>query len=291
MGRRNLPPLNALRAFEAASRLNGFQPAAEELCVTPGAISQQVKRLEEWIGEVLFQRHVRGVSLTPTGAQLQPKLSRLMDQLEEITAAYKTPGRQNRLVINVLPAFAERWLMPRLKHFQKEHSDLEIEVRAEDALPSFSSGEIEVGLRYLDAPIAGLKCERILEEELFPVCAPDCASKLNPEDLHKQALLYDVAWKNDWPLWWQAAGLPGSPPQGTRFSLYNMAVQSAIDGGGIAMGHSALLERELESGVLVEPFDLRVEASGCYYLLWKPARDGEEQVKQFQKWVEAQINS
>ena len=282
---RKLPPLNALRAFEAAGRLGGFQPAAEELCVTAGAISQQVKRLEDWFGEALFQRHVRGVSLTPIGAQLQPKLSRLLDELAEVAMPRNDRARSKRLVINALPAFAECWLLPRLPEFQARHPEVEIELRAEDALPSFSGETAEVGLRYLDAPVSGLVCEKILEDEIFPVCSPERAETISLENLPCKQLLYDVAWKQDWPLWWQAAGLPGQPPEGTRFSLYAMAVKSALAGNGILMAHGALQARELNSGELVAPFDLKIRAAGAYYLFCPQAALFDETVQLFRTWI------
>ena len=282
---RKLPPLNALRSFEAAARLGGFQPAAEELCVTAGAVSQQIKRLEEWFGEELFQRHVRGVSLTPTGAQLQPKLTRLLDELAETVMPRNDRSRSKRLVINSLPAFAECWLLPRLPGFQSAYPDIEIELRAEDALPSFSGEEDQVGLRYLEGPVTGLECEKILDDEIFPVCSPDLAEGLKLTGLTEAQLLYDVAWKQDWSRWWKAAGLEGTPPQGTRFSLYAMAVKSALDGGGVLMAHGALLAGELNDGRLVMPFAQKLASRGSFYLLWQADSPPTESQQAFRDWI------
>lgn len=244
-----LPPLNALRAFEAAARLGGFARAAEELNVTPAAVAQQVKHLEQWAGVDLFRRTARGVVLTEKGVAVAGDLTRAFDGLGQAAQRLRSFDR-HRVHIAALPSVAQLWLGPRLPDLRRALPDIDISVTALESAPNLAREGFDITLFLEDRPHAGA----LARDVLLPVAAPLLAGRLaTPSDVAAQVALSDSAWPGDWPRWRRAAGLedPGRAPAGPVYSLYALAVEAALAGGGVLMGHDILVRAHLASGALV----------------------------------------
>ena len=254
------PPLNALRAFEAAARLGGFSNAAEELCVTPGAISQHVKALEDWVGAELFERRSQGVRLTPTGANVAPEFARAFDAVGEAVHLLRSRAKNRTLHIAALPGIAQLWLSPRLPEIRAEMPEIGLSVSATEHPPNLSREMFDLSL-FLRVP-TGLSRERELEKDvIFPVCSPEVATRLScPADLAGETLLHDALWPGDWSRW---AGVAASEltglDRGPSFSLYAIALEEAKNGAGVLIGHRCLVDKALQKGDLVAPFARPVE--------------------------------
>ncbi|EEA92972.1 LysR family transcriptional regulator [Pseudovibrio sp. JE062] len=249
------PPLNALRAFEAAARLGGFANAAEELSVTPGAVSQHIKALEEWVGADLFERRSQGVHLTELGQEIAPHFSKAFDELGNAVRQLRAKTSRKTIHIAALPSVAQLWLSPRLPKIRAALPDTNISVIALETPPNLDREIYDLSI-FIGKP-KGTAQERIIAEDLItPVCAPSTASLLQtPEDLEQTTLLHDAIWVEDWQLWANANApkLKGLN-QGPSYSLYAIALEEARNGAGVLMGHKALVEPSLQKGDLKAPF-------------------------------------
>lgn len=291
---RRLPPLNAVRAFEAAARHGSFLLAAHELRVTPGAISHQVKVLEGFLGVRLFHRLQRGIVLTEVGTNYLAGTRDAFDRLATATEQLAIGSRTRPLRISALPAFAEKWLVPRLQQFQEQHPEIDVRLAADAEVIDFVTRDYDVGLRYTDGRHPGLRVDLLLEEEIFPVCSPALLRGprplRRPADLAGQTLLYDVHWQEDWRLWLGAIGLSDlQPRQESRFTLYSMALEAAVRGGGVLIGHSAMIADDLAAGRLVAPFSERVPAPHAYYLAYPKWAEGRQAVQSFRSWLASAV--
>ncbi|MEM9839425.1 MAG: LysR family transcriptional regulator, partial [Pseudomonadota bacterium] len=207
---RKLPPLNALRAFEAAARHLSFSRAADELAVTPGAISQQMRILEDWLGTPLFKRDPRGISLTEAGLAALPHMREGFDRLLTGTRLMKSGTGPARVTVSVAPSFASKWLVPRLDVFQEQEPDIDIYVHADMDVVDFATADVDVAIRFGQGGYEGLVSERLMSESIVPVCAPSLAAKgeaLNePCDLLNHTLIHDDGdGVPTWPMWLRAA--------------------------------------------------------------------------------------
>ena len=250
------PPLNAMRAFEAAARHVSFVAAAEELNVTPGAISQHIKALEGWAGTSLFPRNAHGVTLTAAGVGLLPKFTAAFDSLADATHALRNLSPDTEFHIAALPALAQLWLPKRLSRVRAQFPHVKFSVTALEDPPSLSRDLFDLSI-FMGPhdPASTQIC--IQADEIAPVCAPLILERF--ESFSSCALLHDQTWINDWQLWSETVGLDiGNPRRGARFSLYSLAVEEAKAGAGILMGHLPLIEDALSSGALV-----RVDARTC----------------------------
>lgn len=255
------PPLNALRAFEAAARLGGFAAAAEELGVSPGAVSQHIRTLEDWTGTPLFDRRSQGVRLTEAGRKLRPTLTHAFDMLGMAVRDLRALRPQAVLHIAALPSIAQLWLQPRLPSLRAALPGVSLSVSAIETPPTLSRDLFDLTL-YMRDPDTAPTGLRVAPDALVPVCAPELAARLqNPADLSGETLLHDESWIQDWPTWAESTGttLPNAA-DGPRFSLYAMAVAEAKTGAGVLIGHEALLAPALADGSLVAPFPARVPA-------------------------------
>ncbi|WP_299353949.1 LysR family transcriptional regulator [uncultured Shimia sp.] len=246
------PPLNALRAFEAAARLGGFTRAADELCVTPGAVAQQVKQLEAWAGEPLFERRAHGVVLTPVGKTVGPLLETAFDALGDAVSALRQAATPQRIHIAASPAVAQLWLSPRLPELRQAYPALELSLTAMEHPPNLEREQFDIALFMVPegAP------HQIATDVVRPACSPQLAENLRkPHDLLNVPCLADSVWVGDWDLWLaqNAADLTGRL-RGPSYSLYALAVQEAVNGGGVLMGHECLIAPLVEAGRLVYPF-------------------------------------
>jgi len=253
------PPLNALRAFEAAARLGGFASAADELCVTPGAISQHVKALEEWAGAHLFNRRSQGVVLTPLGEHVAAEFSTVFDQMGQAVQTLRSQAAPEKIHIAALPSIAQLWLLPRLPGIRLAVPDALISVTTMEHRPNFRREPFDFSIFFEERP-APAGSIKICDEAIYPVCAPSIASRLtHPRDLAVETFLHDAAWSADWDLWLEAA-LPNVnvDTSGPIFSLYSLALEEAKNGAGVLIGHEPLVSALLESGDLIAPFKKRI---------------------------------
>ena len=249
------PHLNAMRCFEAAARLNGFATAAEELSVTPGAVSQQVKALEDWVGAPLFERRSQGVILTPLGTSVLNEFSDAFDALGSALNRLRAVAPKAAINIAALPSVAQLWLSPRLPAIRAAFPDHVISITALEKPPNLMREMFDMSI--FVGPSSGAPFQHILEQDIiFPVCAPAVASRLHaPADLTGETLIHDAVWDDDWRRWLDQAGCPMiEGKDGPVFSLYSIALDEARNGAGVLMGHKALVERYLRSGELVAPF-------------------------------------
>lgn len=249
--------LNALRALEAAGRLGSFAAAARELGVTPGAITAHVKALEADLGAPLFQRTSREVRLTPVAKRVLPELTAAFDALGAASQSLRREAAPRTVHIATLPAVAQLWLSPQLPELRRMDPDITISITAMEDPPNLKRAQFDLCLFYGRAS----QGEVVAHDSLVPVCAPHVAEDLRAlADLHDVSCLSDAVWAQDWALWLSEAGPEASKitPRGPVFSLYALALEEAVNGAGVLMGHSILVERDLASGRLVAPFERRV---------------------------------
>lgn len=289
--KRVLPPLNALRAFEAAGRLGSFKEASAALHVTHGAVSQQVRLLEEWLGAALFERHNRRVTLTPAAKAYLAEIGPLFEQLAQATARYGVPGPVSRtLSVNAPATFTLRWLVPRLAKFRAEHPDVEIKVETSNGPLESLKDDHDLIIRGGPDTFYGYAMRPFLTEERLPVCSPALLQRQPlgvPGDLRHQTLLHTSSLPRLWPDWLASAQIPGLSPAATlTFDHFFLTLQAAIDGIGIAMGPTSLVSDDLAAGRLVAPFAGPRLPSRSYCAYVPDEKRGDELVGLFQSWLE-----
>lgn len=256
--RPKMPPLNSLRAFEAAARLNSIAAASVELCVTPAAVAQQVKSLELWAGQKLFDRHPQGVELTHLGANVLADFSAAFDALGCAVQRLRVEASPLEVRIAALPSVAQFFLSPSLPAIRQAMPDLSVSVSALETKPNLVREPFDLAIFYApsDQHDEGLAVGRDL---IFPVCAPSIGQHLKSvDDLVGQTFLHDSTWQHDWQNWLDAAGSSLNVP-GPHYSLYSLALEECRNGAGILIGHEALVRNALDDGSLVAPFSLKVQ--------------------------------
>jgi LysR family transcriptional regulator, glycine cleavage system transcriptional activator len=289
--KRTLPPLNALRAFEAAGRLGSFKEAAAELHVTHGAVSQHVRLLEEWFGASLFERHNRRVVLTPAAEAYLAEVGPLFEQLSQATARYGLLETVSRtLSVNAPATFTLRWLVPRLAKFRAEHPDVDVKVETSNE-PVESLKEIyDVVIRGGPDTFYGYSMRLFLSEERLPVCSPALLQRLplrTPDDLRQHTLLHTSSLPRLWPDWLARAQISALRPAATlTFDHFYLTLQAAIDGIGIAMGPTALVSDDLAAGRLVAPFTGPRLPSRSYCTYVPDGRSADDVIVLFRSWLE-----
>ena len=288
---KRLPPLSALRPLEAAARLESFSRAADELHLTHGAVSRQVRALEEHLGAALFTRHGKRVALTPTGRVFA---ERIRAALEEIARAADEAGgskRDNRLTVSVLPSFASRWLMPRLIRFMDAHPKIEVNVIASTAHANFAAEEVDVAIRFGRGPWPPLSCEHFLDDEYFPVASPRIRRGRLPKEPKDLADFRMIREDRDyWQEWLRAARVDLEvPPTGPLFNDSTYSLQAAARGEGIALARRSIVAEDLERGTLVKLFDVSVPSRESYWFVSPKALAETPRVKAFRDWVKAEL--
>lgn len=292
--RRSLPPIRALRAFEAAARHLSFAQAAAELGVTPGAISHQIKTLEAWLDAPLFYRLTRSLRLTEAGEAALPLLTEGFDRLADGAAKMRSSTDENLLTISVSPGFGSLWLVPRLDRFRRQYPDIELRLDGTDRLVDVSRGEADVAIRYGPGGYDRVVSQRLFSMRATPVCSPDLIMNgpelLTPADLVHFSLLH-VDWKEaegSWRTWLLASGAKGVDPfKGPRFTKEEMAVRAALDGEGIALIGDQMAADHIASGRLVRPFSAEMSTPlvFAYYLLLPKDRQGVRKIASFRDWL------
>ena len=287
--RRRLPPLGAVRAFEAAARHLSFTHAAEELYVTHGAISHQVRDLERYLGCALFRRLHRRIVLTEAGEALFAKV-RLAFDLLEVTAAQVAAAHTRRpLVVSCIATFSMRWLMPRLHQFTARHPDIDIRLCAPDSPVEFPRDDVDLSIRAGPPDESeGMEQRAFLEEEFGPVCSPTLAQRCpltRPEDLHRHTLLHTDTRRHAWHEWLHVTGVAGiDPTAGQHFETFYFLLQAAVSGFGVAIGPHPLVADDIATGRLVAPFGFAPHGLSMY-VSYAKARATDPQLIAFRDWL------
>ena len=286
---RRLPPLNSLRAFEAAGRHLSFTRAAGELTVTQAAISHQVKTLEEYLDVALFRRLPRKLELTRAGNLLLPVVRSSFDSISHSVAELLTLTARSELTVRLAPSFAAKWLSPRLESFRQLHPHIELSLTHSNEVVDFRRQAIDLAVTYGKGEWPDRVAERVLTLDFFPVCAPGFLKGPHPltsaSNLCHHKLLHDSNYKN-WTAWVELAGLNDvDPKHGTVMDDTNVLMQAAKDGLGVALGSSSFIAGDLASGRLVNPFGPVLRDDRAYYVVCPLANLERPAVRDFRNWL------
>jgi LysR family glycine cleavage system transcriptional activator len=294
---RRLPPLTALRAFEAAARQVSFARAADELHVTPAAISQQIKLLEDHLGTPLFRRG-KTLALSESAQTVLPLISEAFDQLEKAMNRLRSGDAGGPLVVSTPPVFAARWLVPRLEDFHQRHPEVELRLLATSRLVDFTLEDVDVAIRFGVPPFAGLHAESLMPESIVPVASAALAQTIHqPVDLLRCTLLHDEshAWDPafpDWETWLLSLGVRSETALRIRyFSDSNLTIQAAMSGLGVALAWHSLVVDELRSGRLVQLFGHALATKQGYHLVTTTNRLNLSKVNAFREWLHSQTQA
>ncbi|MCW8206949.1 transcriptional regulator GcvA [Verminephrobacter aporrectodeae subsp. tuberculatae] len=289
-----LPPLNGLKVFEIAARHLSFSRAAQELCVTNAAVSHQIKQLEEFLGLRLFDRRNNQLGLTCAGERYAPRVREALRALQSATDRLLS-DRTAPLRVGVPPVFGEKWLVPRLYRFFNRHPEISIDV-ASATTPDLRACDLLVADRRMDAP--GLVTEHLVATDFFPVCAPALHAGLRaPRDLAHFTLLHDrnpsrSGLHPSWPQWLAEVGEQTvNASRGLGFSETSMGLQAAIDGQGIALGQSLLVDYDIAAGRLVRALDVDTPMRLAYYLIFFADAQERPELKAFRRWLQDEIEN
>lgn len=286
-----LPPLKALRAFEAAGRHLSFTRAANELHVTQAAVSHQIKALETWLDIPLFKRLNRALLLTEAGQHYLLSVRKALEILADATQQIVAAGGGAPLTISVMPSFGAKWLVSRLPRFGRLHPDIDLRFSADDSLVDFTRDDVDIAIRYGRGVWPGLDAALLMRQDVFPVCSPRLVKEgphplRAPEDLRHHVLLHERPASYDWRTWLLAAGVEGVDPiRGPSYSHAHVLLQATIDGQGVALGATPLVDDDLEAGRLVKPFALTLPGDWAYYVVCAQDRRDEPDIRAFRDWI------
>jgi LysR family glycine cleavage system transcriptional activator len=289
---RRLPPLNALKAFEAAARHESFTRAAEELCVTQGAVSHQVKALEAELGLKLFNRERQRLLITEAGRAYLAVVRDAFDRIGDGTERLLQRQRGGALTVSTSPNFAAKWLVHRLGRFAEAHPEIDLRVSASLHHVDFAREDIDLAVRHGDGTDSGLHVTRLCAEELFPACSPKLLVGRNPlrkpTDLARFPLLH-VNDRQGWSQWLDFAGVAGvDPSRGPVLNQASMAIDAAVDGQGVVLARTALAAWDLIGGRLVRPFDIAMPVPYAYWIVCSKAVAKLPKIVAFSEWLLAE---
>ncbi len=297
---RRIYPLNSLRAFEVSARHLSFVKAAEELYVTPAAISHQVKRLEEYLGLQLFRRLSRGLLLTETGQVLLSELREVFLRLDEAMERVLKSDARGALTISVAPMFAIKWLVPRLQEFNALHPDIDVRISSNVGVVDFQRDAFDAAVRLGQGHYPGLETVKLFDESVTAMCSPRFLEGLDqlhsPADLCRHVLLHDDSMGFDpaaptWETWLRAAGAQGvDTSRGPHFSQPDHALQAAIDGAGVVLGWRYLAADDIAAGRLVQPFGHTLPLGSAFYLVYPAAYVNRPKIVDFRHWLTQETN-
>lgn len=292
----NIPPLKSLQAFEAAARHESFLIAAEELCVTPGAVSRHVKLLEHYLGVSMFMRRSNGVALSPEGRTYADKIIAIFHMIADVTGEAREAETPKNMVISTLPAFSESWLNKRLSSFQKTFPGIDLQIESHDNQTVLQNTDIDAWIHFSDGNHPGFDVTYLTSEALVPVCSPTLRDTLPNEpsaaQLVEMPLLHDVNWGDDWGNWASAMGIgQENLSTGMRFALYSGVIQSAIEGLGVAIGHKSMIQDELSDGRLIELSNLSYLPSRSFHLIVPTAKLRMNRIKKLKAWFTSEAQT
>lgn len=285
-----LPPLHSLRAFEAAGRLQSIRKAAEELFVTPGAVSRQVQSLEAFLGVKLFRRDPREIVLTAEGEQYLAAVAQSLDIVRDATQRLTGKRAVEVVRLRAYTTFAMKWLIPRLSSFHDANPEVEVRLETSNEAVSFEREAVDCAIRLGDGQWSGVETDRVLDNRLVPMCSPALAAR-NPlqtvSDLGRVRLLHSMIRPDDWRHWLRAAGAHEIDPySGDKFASSTLAYQATLEGFGVMIAQRALFADDVAAGRLVCPFDLELDmGSHTYYLLYPQNRLRKPAFRRFRLWL------
>ena len=284
-----LPPLNALRAFEASARQLSFTRAAEELFVTQAAISHQIKALEDNLGIKLFMRKNRSLLLTEEGQSYYLDIKDVFNALHDATERLLARGAKGAITVSLQPSFAIQWLVPRLNTFNLLHPDIDVRIKAVDQPENSLTEDVDLAIYYGRGRWKGIHAEQLHTEYLIPVCSPLLLSGTKPlsliDDLANHTLLHDAS-RRDWKRWFKYVDFKGgNVNHGPIFSHSAMVLQAAIHGQGVALAHSVLAKPDIDSGRLVCPFKEVLISKNSYYIVCREQQLELGKIAAFREWV------
>jgi LysR family glycine cleavage system transcriptional activator len=290
---RRLPSLNALKAFEAAARSESFTRAAQELHVTQGAVSHQVKALEAALGIKLFSRERQRLVMTEAGRDYLAVVRDALDRIAAGTERLMQRQSAGVLTVSISPDFAAKWLVYRLGRFAESHPEIDLRVSAAADHVDFAREDVDVAVRHGDGKWPGLDVVHLCSERLFPVCSPKLVAGRNriiaASDLLKFPLLRLDDWKT-WTKWFAAAGVVDPVAHGPVLNRASMLIDAAVDGQGIALARTALAAWDLINGRLVRPVDVSLKMSNTYWIVCPKATSTVPKIATFRKWLLAEAN-
>ncbi|MCW9034443.1 MAG: transcriptional regulator GcvA [Rhodospirillales bacterium] len=295
-----LPPLNGLRSFEAAARHNSFKSAAQELNVTPAAISHQVKNLELFLGVELFERMPRGLKLTEAGRGYLPGLTAGFETLVKAGSRLKEKGVEGRLSISALASFGKVWLIPRIPRFLERYPDLSVDIFYDETSVDFRKDPFDIGIRYGLGIYPGLYSKLIMTEEVYPVCSPMLLNGPHPltkfSDLKNFELVHDCAAltmepSTTWGFWLAQEGVKGiEPNKGLGVSDSNALIDLLLTGYGVGIGRSSMTKEHLAAGRLVRPFAESRPSEFSHFVVTPEPSMEQPKVKAFFDWVQEEVD-
>jgi len=284
-----LPSISGLRSFEAACRYLSFNQAAEELNVTPGAVSRQIKTLEQFLGKSLFHRHHKSVELTAVGRQYLAEISLPLEKISAATNRLRSGPTRNVISICAYPTFAIRWLIPRWPALYEAFPDIDVQLTTTLNPADFEEQGFDITIHVAPegATRRGYNIDKLLDVTTYPVCSPELAQRIKtPEDLAQVKLLHESPRPTDWPRWCAQAGVTGIDPNGgMNFESANMALHAAMEGLGVAMGIDALVKDDIENGKLVRLFEFS-RLSNFPFQLVTPLRNAKHpKLQALREWL------
>jgi LysR family glycine cleavage system transcriptional activator len=296
----HLPPLSALRAFEAAARLVSFSRAADELHVTPAAVSHQIHALEQDLGVKLFNRLNRSIELTASARVLLPGLTEAFAGIQSSVRRLRAHNDTGTLTVTASPSFAAKWLVLRLHRFQEQCLDVDVRISATDDLVDLTKGDFDIAIRYGTGNYPGLEVELLFTNEVFPACSPQLLANgpplRTPDDLPLHNLIHDQAIERDplvptWPMWLKAAGVKNVPAAtGLSFNNMHLAMDAAIAGHGVVLAQSTIAAADLAAGRLVRLFSLALPDQFAYYIVTAPGTLERPKIRAFRNWLRCEAD-
>lgn len=292
---KRLPPLNALKAFEASARLLSFTKAAAELFVTQAAVSHQIKALENHLGLKLFMRKSRALLLTEEGQSYYLDIKDIFVSIQDATDRLLAKGAKGTITVAIQPSVAIQWLVPRLTEFNKLHPDIDVRIKADDRDDETLADDVDIAFYYGRGVWPGITAEKVIAEYLQPVCSPMLLVGDNAinglEDLKHHTLLHDTH-RRDWKRWFKYVGLKSNKvDQGPIFSHSAIALQSAIHGQGVALINNTLSKADIDAGRLVTPFNKVLVNKDAYYIVCRENQLDMGRIAPFRDWVLTTVNT
>ena len=286
---RRLPPLNALKSFEAAARHESFTRAADELCVTQGAVSHQVKALETNLGVKLFNREHQRLLITGAGRDYLAVVRDALDRIAMGTERLMVRQSSGALTVSTSPDFAAKWLVHRLGQFADLHPDIDLRISASMQHVDFAREDVDIAVRHGDGNWTGLDVTRLCAEQLFPVCSPKLFARrrraVTAADVLQLPLLH-LDSRSDWTKWFDAAGIVSkAESRGLILNRASMLIDAAVDGQGVALARTTLAAWDLISGRLLRPFDVTLPLSKSYWIVCPKATSRLPKITKFRDWL------
>ncbi len=283
---RKLPPLNALRAFEAAARHMSLTTAAAELHVTQAAVSHQVKSLEDHVGVKLFRRLPRGLLLTEAGQRLLPELREAFDRLARAVTRLDADSGKGQLAISLTTTMV-LWLVPRLARFQAAHPGIAVKLMSSIHAVDFTVEDVDAAIRFGNGRWPGLRADKLFDDVLTPLCSPGLAAQLKSyDDLRRVPIITLWDDPDEWPIWLKAAGLEGFDYRGgPQFDSTRIAVQAAIAGVGVAIGPAFMYAEEIAAGRLCQPFALTAMNKRSWHFVSPERTADRPKIRAFREWL------